>query len=200
MYRLLALLLIVVISACQNDNELGLNENEAPRTINVNDSTIEQNIDRDDSETTSNRLAELAASVPNVKHATVVALGEYAIVGIDVDKDLDRSEVGTIKYSVAETLKDDPDGAEALVVADPDITARLTEIRYDIQNGHPIQGILNELSDITGRIIPELPKHLQKTNPEEAPEEPESKINEGKENTLDKEQEDQSNNYLNEKE
>ena len=57
--------------------------------------------------------------------ATAVVLGPYAIVGIDVNKNLDRSEVGSIKYSVAESLKNDPYGARAVVVADPDMNARV---------------------------------------------------------------------------
>ena len=42
----------------------------------------------------SKHLANLAASVPDVKKATALALGDYAVVAIDVDKDLDRSKVG----------------------------------------------------------------------------------------------------------
>ena len=74
----------------------------------------------EDSEKISQRLANIAGSVPNVERATAVALGKYAIVGIDVNEDLDRSKVGALKYSVAEALKKDPMGANAVVVADPE--------------------------------------------------------------------------------
>jgi len=99
----------------------------------------------------------LASSIPDVKDATAVVAGNYAVVGIDVDKDLDRSRVGTIKYSVAEALKDDPLGANAVVVADPDIVERLRVMRQDIQKGKPIKGVMNELAGIVGRLMPQIP-------------------------------------------
>ena len=48
----------------------------------------------------------------------------------------------------------------AVVVADPDMNARLKEVSEDIRNGKPIQGILNELADISGRLMPEIPADL----------------------------------------
>ena len=57
-------------------------------------------------------------------------LGRYAIVGIDVNSKIERSQVGSIKYSVAESLKKDPHGARAVVVADADTMQRLKEIQW----------------------------------------------------------------------
>ena len=54
--------------------------------------------------------------------------GNMQLLGLMLDKNLDRSEVGSIKYSVAESLKNDPHGAKAVVIADPDTNARLKEI------------------------------------------------------------------------
>ena len=112
--------------------------------ISVKNTTI-QKVDKQTGQEISKHLVDLATSIPNVHDATAVVLGTYAIVGIDVNKELDRSEVGSIKYSVAESLKNDPHGARAMVMADPDMNARIKEIREDIYNGKPIQGILNEL-------------------------------------------------------
>jgi YhcN/YlaJ family sporulation lipoprotein len=77
-----------------------------------------------DAQRVAERLAELATEVQGVNHANAVVAGRYAVVGINVDEDLDRSRVGTIKYSVAEALKADPLGAYAVVTADPDIQQR----------------------------------------------------------------------------
>ena len=90
---------------------------------------------------------DLAVKVPHVNDATAVVLGKYAIVGIDIDQDIDRSQVGTIKYSVGEALQQDPYGAYATIVADPDLNERIREVAADIENGQPIRGILNELSE-----------------------------------------------------
>ena len=104
--------------------------------------------------------------------------------------------MGSIKYSVAEALQHDPYGAEAIVIADPDLFARLKEISKDIQRGEPVQGIMNELSDISGRLMPEIPKSLKQTDPENAPNEPKKKMNKQKEKQLKNKQEDQTYNKI----
>ncbi len=177
----------------------GINHNQAQENpnqnlVNVKNSTI-QEVDRTTGQHISKRLVNLTTSIPNVNDATAVVLGRYAIVGIDVNKNLDRSEVGAIKYSVAESLKNDPDGARAIIIADPDITARLREISDDIQNGRPIQGIMNELADVAGRLMPEIPADIIEPKPKNAPEEPKKQLNNPDERKLEKQQEEQSNHF-----
>jgi len=104
---------------------------------------------------TAKRLANIAARVPGVSRAVAIVVGPYTIVGIDVNKKLDRGRVGTIKYSVAQALKKDPRGKNALVTADVDIVQRLREINRDLMNGKPIAGILDELAEIASRIAPQ---------------------------------------------
>jgi YhcN/YlaJ family sporulation lipoprotein len=108
----------------------------------------------------ANRLEKLAESVPHVIHANCVVMGNTAIVGINVDGNLERARVGTIKYSVAEALRRDPVGIHAIVTADIDIGNRLREISTDIRNGRPVSGFTQELADIFGRIIPQLPRDV----------------------------------------
>ncbi|WP_272893637.1 YhcN/YlaJ family sporulation lipoprotein [Heyndrickxia oleronia] len=190
-------LTIIFMTACAN-NEMGQNNNQnnnrnSARPISVKDSNI-KSVDRKTGQDISRRLVKLATSVPKVKDATAVVFGNYAIVGIDVDDNIDRSQVGSIKYSVAESLKHDPYGAQAIVVADPDFTARLKEIGQDIQSGKPGQGILNELADIVGRVMPEIPKNLvQPESPQNGTEKPKQNLNNQNEKQLNKQQEKQSN-------
>lgn len=110
--------------------------------------------------TTANHLKSLAESVPGVKNANCVVMGNTAVVGLNVDGNLDRAEVGTIKYTVAEALQTDPAGANALVTADLDVANRIAELGQHIQEGHPVSGLASELADIVGRIIPQLPKDV----------------------------------------
>ena len=172
-----------------NGNRTAENED----LVRVRNSTFDENVDRESGQEIASHLVELTTSVPHVEDATAVVLGGYAFVGIDVDANMERSQVGTVKYSVLEALKDDPYGAQAVVVADPDIVQRLREIGADIENGEPIQGILNELSDITGRIMPDIPEHLEETTPKNATEKPKNQVNPQQKKQLDKEQHDQSN-------
>lgn len=188
---------IAFLTSCgvnNNSNQGGENQNN--HLVNVKNSTI-QEVDRTTGQKISRHLVELASSIPNVNDATAVVLGKYAIVGIDVNKNLERSEVGAIKYSVAESLKKDPYGAYAIVIADPDVKARIAEISEDINNNQPIQGILNELADITGRLIPEIPADIINPTPKDTTEKPNNKLNQKEQNTLDQKQNNQSNQQKN---
>jgi YhcN/YlaJ family sporulation lipoprotein len=185
----------LLLSGCGINNNQSQDQQDQQNAINVKNSTI-QEVDRETGQQVSRHLVDLATRIPNVNDATAVVLGRFAIVGVDVNKNLDRSEVGTIKYSVAESLKNDPHGARAMIVADPDINARLREIAEDIQNGEPIQGIMNELADIAGRLMPEVPADLvdpNKKNEKNATEDPKKKLNNNQEKQLEQKQEEGSN-------
>ncbi|MDO7905427.1 YhcN/YlaJ family sporulation lipoprotein [Paenibacillus sp. JX-17] len=110
-------------------------------------------------------LEMIASRVPGVKQASCVVMGKTAIVAIDVDSKLERSRVGTIKYSVAEALHKDPRGANAVVTADMDVHQRVAEMGQKIRQGHPVQGLTEELADMVGRIIPQMPNGMDKHKP-----------------------------------
>ncbi|NIK75888.1 YhcN/YlaJ family sporulation lipoprotein [Paenibacillus castaneae] len=103
-------------------------------------------------------LEQLAKGIDGVNNAHCIVVGNTAVVGLDVDGKLDRSRVGTIKYSVAEALRKDPYGIDALVTADMDLSQRINEIGTDIKRGRPIAGFAEEMADIMGRIIPQMPR------------------------------------------
>ena len=85
----------------------------------------------------SAHLEEFGARRAGVKGAHCVVFENTAIVGIDVDGNMDRSRVGTIKYAVAEAFRKDPYGIDAIVTADIDISHRLTEIGSGYSAGQP---------------------------------------------------------------
>lgn len=183
--------IILILAACGQMNGQQ-RDGENPSLQNTKTEISRQDNTRNSDEDRANYLAGLASDIPQVKNATAVVAGDYAIIGIDVDKDLDRSKVGSIKYSVAESIKHDPRGAGAVVVADPDINARLKEIKDDISKGMPMQGIINELADITGRVMPELPPQENNKNPQEAPQKQEQEMDRQDTRQIQKEQEKQS--------
>ncbi|MGG0720294.1 YhcN/YlaJ family sporulation lipoprotein [Robertmurraya massiliosenegalensis] len=191
------IILLLLISGCgANRNDANEPNNGQQQALNVKNSTI-QNVDRKSGQEISQHLVDLASSIPNVNDATAVVLGNYAVVGIDVNEDLERSEVGSIKYSVAESLKKDPHGARAVVVADPDMTARIREIADDIRDGKPVQGIFNELADISGRLMPEIPADMVEPDTKEnTVDKPKDKLNNKQTDQLEENQEEQSNHHL----
>ncbi|MET3316957.1 UNVERIFIED_ORG: YhcN/YlaJ family sporulation lipoprotein [Peribacillus simplex] len=194
---ILSLATVLLMTGCSmnNNNNEESQDNTKSNLTKVNNSSV-QETDRKTGQQTAKRLTGLAKSIPEVNDATAVVLGKYAIVGIDIDQDIERSQVGTIKYSVGESLKHDPNGANAIIVADPDIYERIREVAKDINNGKPVRGILNELADITSRVIPEVPGDILTPTPTKVIENEKAKLNNNKERKqLDEEQNDQSNHY-----
>ncbi|MBT2288085.1 YhcN/YlaJ family sporulation lipoprotein [Paenibacillus albidus] len=106
-------------------------------------------------------LEQLAKRVPGVNGAHCVVMGNTAIIGIDVNAALDRSRVGTIKYSVAEAVRKDPRKINALVTADMDLSGRLADMSRHVSNGNPVSGFAAEMADIIGRIMPQFPEDTQ---------------------------------------
>lgn len=172
MYLRLGILIIaciLLITGCQQNNEENNLSTEEPNNQYMQIDNTNQNVrDSLDSEQLATHLANVASDVPNVNNATAIVAGPYAVVGIDVDEHLDRSRVGTIKYSVTEALQHDPYGKTAVVIADGDITERIRLMRMKIRDGYPIQGIVDELSAIVGRYMPDFPiNENQPTNPDQ---------------------------------
>jgi YhcN/YlaJ family sporulation lipoprotein len=122
-----------------------------------------QKLEIKDSKAVAERLENLATSIPQVESAHCVVFGNTAVVGININKELDRAKVGTVKYSVAEALKKDPYGVNAIVTADLDLDQRLRNIRDNVQAGRPITGFAEQMADIIGRVMPQLPRDIRNT-------------------------------------
>lgn len=182
------LLAISLIIGCQSYNA---QEQEArQRPLNVAEQAENPRLNNNKTgQEVAEHLVHLAERVPEVQGAIAVVMGDLAVVGIDVTAELDRSDVGVVKYEVAEALKDDPHGAYAFISADPDINVRLREMQEDIQAGHPITGIMNELAAIVGRIIPIVPGPEHEMQDPEPTDANDDRLNTGEENQLEEFQE-----------
>ncbi|MBR3119994.1 YhcN/YlaJ family sporulation lipoprotein [Oceanobacillus profundus] len=156
-FTLLFLVGIILLAACgqQEDPPLA-EEQENNQLVQVKNSDPTKLEDLSNTEI-ANHLANVASDVPSVDDAAAIVAGPYTVVGIDVDKDLDRSRVGTIKYSVSEALYHDPYGKTAIVVADADVMERIRGMGDKMAQGHPVQGFVDELAAIVGRYMPEFP-------------------------------------------
>ncbi|MBH0229004.1 YhcN/YlaJ family sporulation lipoprotein [Halobacillus yeomjeoni] len=158
MKKLIWIMAVLMLAACQQTDEESLlrekQGNSELKYVTDSDPVKRQKMT---SQQAARHLAKLAVQVPDVHDATALVLGNYVAVGIDVDKDLDRSRVGVIKYSVAEAIKNDPYGKQAVVIADADAVERLRGLGRKISQGHPVEGITDELSQIVARYMPEGP-------------------------------------------
>ncbi|MBA4601193.1 YhcN/YlaJ family sporulation lipoprotein [Thermoactinomyces sp. AMNI-1] len=155
---------MLFLGACSQKNESPADEaspNEVPETVRVKQTAPEQRKNRSP-QAVANRLVQIARNVPNVTDASAIVLGSYTIVGINLDPTLDRGRTGTIKYTVAQALHEDPQGAHAFVTADPDLVQRIRELNEDLKNGRPVQGIMDELAEIAARIVPQPSRETEK--------------------------------------
>jgi YhcN/YlaJ family sporulation lipoprotein len=159
--------------------------------------TVNESVQNKSGQQIARHLAEVANRVPNVDDAAALVIGKYAIVGIDVNDKIDASRVGTIKYSVAESLQKDPYGANAIIIADPDLYTRLKNIVREVNNGRPVQAFMNEIADIVGRVMPEIPSDLLQTKNPPPTKENDAQLNKQEEKQLNNRQDKQSNHYLN---
>lgn len=155
---ILIITVLLFLAACQKSNEQSLlrERQTDPELKYVTDSDPIKRKELTNQQV-AQRLAKTAIEVPDVQDATALVLGNYVAVGIDVDKDLDRARVGVIKFSVAEALKHDPYGKQAVVIADADGMERIKGLARKMKEGHPIQAVTEELSQIVGRYMPEGP-------------------------------------------
>ncbi|WP_163536683.1 YhcN/YlaJ family sporulation lipoprotein [Gracilibacillus sp. YIM 98692] len=180
-----------LLTACQEntDTERTQENNQPLDTIQLRNSDPGQQEDLNNQEK-AQRLANLAGSVPNVNDASALITNRAVIISIDVDDDLDQTHVGSIKYSVLEAVHHDPYGANAVIVADADMHKRLQGIGDKIQQGHPVEAFTEELANITGRLMPELPINDRKVRDED---QNRQILNEDEQENLDKITDEQSN-------
>ena len=85
-------ILLLLMTACTNNNNAQeKNADVMPQGVSVKDSHLNM-ADRTDytNEQRADYLAKLASDIPNVYNATAVVLGNIAVVGIDVDKNMDQ--------------------------------------------------------------------------------------------------------------
>lgn len=189
----LAAFSLLLLGGCNvgNSNEA----NDGDRSLVRVRNTVDEQVENKSGQEIARRIAEIANRVPNVHDATAIVVGKYAIVGIDVGANVDASRVGTIKYSVAEALQKDPYGANAIIIADPDLYTRVRNIGRQIDEGRPVQAFMNEIADIVGRVMPEVPSDLFETTPNPT-EENDGQLNNQEERQLNERQEKQSNHHL----
>jgi YhcN/YlaJ family sporulation lipoprotein len=156
------LMLLSVLVGCNQSSRNGATPapaNEMNQQVQVKQ-TAPQKKEIVNSQNVADHLEQIATSIPQVESAKCVVMGNTAVVGINLPADMDRAKVGTTKLSVAEALKKDPYGVDAIVTADMDLAARISKIREEIRIGRPVSGFAEEMSEIIGRIIPQLPRDV----------------------------------------
>jgi YhcN/YlaJ family sporulation lipoprotein len=156
------ILLLSVLAGCNQSPKNGASPsptNDVNRQVQVQQ-TAPQKKEIVNSQSVSERLEQIATSIPQVQSANCVVFGNTAVVGINLPPEMERSKVGTIKLAVAEALRKDPYGVDALVTADVDVAARIRKMSDNMRSGKVISGFAEEMAEIVGRIMPQIPRDV----------------------------------------
>ncbi|GAB4263055.1 YhcN/YlaJ family sporulation lipoprotein [Thermincola ferriacetica] len=101
-----------------------------------------------------NDLETKADTVPGVKKAYVVVVGNVALVGLNIQGAKQEKGTDTIKAKVTRVVEADRRIVKAYVTADPDMLARIREISAGVRQGKPITEFLDEISEMINRLAP----------------------------------------------
>ncbi|MDT2241272.1 YhcN/YlaJ family sporulation lipoprotein [Paenibacillus larvae] len=96
--------LSVLVAGCATANKGAPRPNVNQQQIKVQQTAPQDKASLNNAQIAT-RLEQIAKSNPNVQKARCVVFGRTAIVGIDIKEDMKRSQVGSVKFSVAEALK-----------------------------------------------------------------------------------------------
>ncbi|NLM12571.1 MAG: YhcN/YlaJ family sporulation lipoprotein [Epulopiscium sp.] len=100
-------------------------------------------------------IAEAITNLPKVEKATVIVTGNIALVGVELDSNINESEMDETKKLIEEkTFSADASLKNVSVTASPEIVKRIHSIAQDLNRGKPIEGLAEELGSIIRRITP----------------------------------------------
>ncbi|MHB8170235.1 MAG: YhcN/YlaJ family sporulation lipoprotein [Thermincolia bacterium] len=99
-------------------------------------------------------IADKVATVRGVNKASVVVVGNVALIGLDLDKDVEKAQTEAIRERAATQAKDDPRIVNAVVESDPDSVARIQKIADGVRKGRPISEFFTEIGEFFNRLKP----------------------------------------------
>ena len=102
----------------------------------------------------ADNIADRVAAVRGVNKASVVIVGNVALIGLDLDKDVEKGQTEAIRERAATQAKDDPRIVNAVVESDPDSVARIQKIADGVRKGRPISEFFTEIGEFFNRLKP----------------------------------------------
>ncbi|NLY78188.1 MAG: YhcN/YlaJ family sporulation lipoprotein [Tissierellia bacterium] len=103
----------------------------------------------------ADRIAKEIERLNNVDEASVLLSGNTAIVGVDMDDDVEGQITSDLKQRIAKIVKNrNKDIENVSITADPDLFTRISNMAEDITNGRPISGFADQFEEILRRITP----------------------------------------------
>ncbi|MDA8212272.1 MAG: YhcN/YlaJ family sporulation lipoprotein [Clostridia bacterium] len=99
-------------------------------------------------------IARKAAAIDGVNRAYVVVVGNVALIGVDLKKNIEGAKVERIRELAASRAKEDPRIVNAVVETDPDAVGRIQGMARGIAEGRPISDFFKEIGEFFNRAKP----------------------------------------------
>lgn len=99
-------------------------------------------------------IARRVAAIDGVNKAYVVVVGNVALLGLDLKKNIEGAKVESIREQAASRAKQDPRIVNAVVETDPDAVGRIQGMARGIAEGRPISDFFKEIGEFFNRAKP----------------------------------------------
>ncbi|WP_427338479.1 YhcN/YlaJ family sporulation lipoprotein [Caloranaerobacter sp. DY30410] len=107
--------------------------------------------------TRAEKIADSIVDLPGVDDATVVITGNTALVGVDIEEELEGKVVTDLKKQIVTRVKQiDKNIKNVTVTADPDLFERIDDIAQEINRGRGMSEFTDEVKEIIRRITPSM--------------------------------------------
>jgi len=127
----------------------------------LNNNNFNNNMDTDLNNNRNNnvalarKIADRVEDIEGVNRAYVLISGDMAIVGVDMDSNLEGQVTNALKQRIERAVKKvDNNIVNVGVTADPDLLTRIRNMFKDMDDGNPIEGFVDEFQEIFRRITP----------------------------------------------
>lgn len=101
------------------------------------------------------RIVSKINDLEGVKNSTVILSGNTALVGVDIDQNLEGKVTDDLKRKIEKIVRNTDKNIENVgITADPDIFERIKNMARDVRNGAPIKGFGKEIEEMFRRIVP----------------------------------------------
>ena len=127
----------------------------------LNNNNFNNNMDTDLNNNRNNnvalarKIADRVEDIEGVNRAYVLISGDMAIVGVDMDSNLEGQVTNALKQRIERAVKKvDNNIVNVGVTADPDLLTRIRNMFKDMHDGNPIEGFVDEFQEIFRRITP----------------------------------------------
>lgn len=170
----MAIILAVILTACGNNNDNNDKNNatddmaENGQVNNgANDNGNNQNNDNGNGNNNGNgndnnnnnlsfsdEAADQIATMDEVDNATVVILGNNAYVAVGLTEGTNESE--DLKNRITDEVKNvDANIDQVYVSANPDFLKEINDYRNQYNNGQPVEGFFDQVTDAVQRVFPD---------------------------------------------